>query len=45
MDAARWIADNIPGAASIVEVPNAGHASVRERPDFVLQEFGRFLGT
>ena len=43
-DAARWMADNIPGAAGIVEVPNAGHASVRERPDFVLQEFRRFLG-
>jgi len=43
-DAARWMADNVPGAAGIVEVPNAGHASVRERPDFVLQEFRRFLG-
>ena len=43
-DAARWMADNIPGATGIAEVPNAGHASVRERPDFVLQEFRRFLG-
>ena len=43
-DAARWMADNIPGAAGIAEVPNAGHALVRERPDFVLQEFRRFLG-
>ena len=43
-DAARWMADNIPGSKGIVEVPNAGHASVRERPEFVLQEFRRFLG-
>jgi len=42
-DAARWMADNIPGSQGIVEVPNAGHASVRERPQFVLQEFRRFL--
>jgi pimeloyl-ACP methyl ester carboxylesterase len=42
-DAARWMADNIPGSKGIVEVPNAGHASVRERPQFVLQEFRRFL--
>ena len=43
-DAARWMADTIPGSAGIIEVPNAGHASVRERPDFVVQEFRRFLG-
>jgi pimeloyl-ACP methyl ester carboxylesterase len=43
-DAARWMADNIPGSQGIVEVPNAGHASVRERPEFVVQEFRRFLG-
>ena len=42
-EAARWMADNIPGSQGIVEVPNAGHASVRERPEFVLQEFRRFL--
>jgi pimeloyl-ACP methyl ester carboxylesterase len=42
-DAARWMADNIPGSQGIVEVPDAGHASVRERPQFVLQEFRRFL--
>jgi 3-oxoadipate enol-lactonase len=42
-DAARWMADNIPGSRGIVEVPNAGHASVRERPGFVVQEFRRFL--
>ena len=43
-DAARWMADNIPGSKGIVEVPNAGHASVRERPAFAIQEFRRFLG-
>jgi pimeloyl-ACP methyl ester carboxylesterase len=43
-EAARWMADNIPGSRGIVEVPNAGHASVRERPAFVVQEFRRFLG-
>ncbi|HWA44373.1 MAG TPA: alpha/beta hydrolase, partial [Hypericibacter adhaerens] len=42
-EAARWMAQNIPGSADIVEVPNAGHASVRERPEFVLQQFRRFL--
>ena len=36
--------ENIPGSKGVVEVPNAGHASVRERPDFVIQEFRRFLG-
>ena len=43
-DAARWMADNIPGSKGIVEVPNAGHASVRERPELVMKEFRRFLG-
>jgi len=43
-DAARWMNDNIPGSTGIVEVPMAGHASVRERPEFVLQQFRRFLG-
>jgi len=42
-EAARWMADNIPGSRGIVEVPDAGHASVRERPDFVVQEFRQFL--
>ena len=42
-EAARWMADNIPGSQGIVEVPMAGHASVRERPEFVMQEFRRFL--
>ncbi len=43
-EAARWMTENIPGSQDIVEVPNAGHASVRERPDFVIREFRRFLG-
>jgi len=43
-EAARWMADNIPGSQGIVEVPYAGHASVRERPDFVVREFRQFLG-
>jgi pimeloyl-ACP methyl ester carboxylesterase len=42
-EAARWMADSIPGCQGIVEVPNAGHASVRERPDFVIEAFRRFL--
>jgi pimeloyl-ACP methyl ester carboxylesterase len=42
-EAARWMADNIPGSRGIVEVPNAGHASVRERPEFVVKEFRQFL--
>jgi pimeloyl-ACP methyl ester carboxylesterase len=42
-DAARWMADTIPGCQGIVEVPNAGHASVRERPEFVVEAFRRFL--
>jgi 3-oxoadipate enol-lactonase len=42
-EAAQWMAANIPGSQGIVEVPDAGHASVRERPDFVLQEFRKFL--
>ncbi|MBV8186841.1 MAG: alpha/beta fold hydrolase [Alphaproteobacteria bacterium] len=43
-DAARWMADNIPGSKGVVEVPNAGHASVRERPEFVIGKFREFLG-
>ena len=42
-DAAQWMKANMPGAAGIVEVPNAGHASVRERPEFVVQQFRKFL--
>jgi 3-oxoadipate enol-lactonase len=43
-EAAQWMNENIPGAKGIVEVPRAGHASVRERPEFAVQEFRRFLG-
>jgi pimeloyl-ACP methyl ester carboxylesterase len=43
-DAARWMADNIPGSEGIVDVPVSGHASVRERPEFVLRQFRQFLG-
>jgi 3-oxoadipate enol-lactonase len=42
-EAARWMADNIPGSRGVVEVPEAGHASVRERPEFVVKEFRQFL--
>jgi pimeloyl-ACP methyl ester carboxylesterase len=43
-DAAAWMAANIPAARGVVEVPVAGHASVRERPDFAVQAFREFLG-
>lgn len=43
-DAAAWMQANIPGAQGVVEVPVAGHASVRERPDFVIEAWRRFLG-
>jgi pimeloyl-ACP methyl ester carboxylesterase len=42
-EAAQWMAANIPGSQGIVEVPNAGHASVRERPEFVAKQFRQFL--
>lgn len=43
-DAAVWMGENIPGNQGVVQVPNAGHASVRERPEFVIDQFRRFLG-
>jgi pimeloyl-ACP methyl ester carboxylesterase len=43
-DAAQWMNSHIPGSRGIVEVPMAGHASVRERPEFVIQHFRTFLG-
>lgn len=43
-DAAAWMRANIPGAAAVIEVPEAGHASVRERPAFCIEQFARFLG-
>lgn len=41
-DAARWMNETIPGSKSI-EVPAAGHASVRERPAFVIEQLRAFL--
>ena len=43
-EAAQWMNDNIPGSKGVVEVPKAGHASVRERPEFAVQQFRAFLG-
>jgi 3-oxoadipate enol-lactonase len=41
-DAAKWMNETIHGSR-IIEVPNAGHASVRERPGFVIQQLRAFL--
>ena len=41
-DAAIWMHDTIKGS-QVVEVPLAGHASVRERPEFVVQHLRAFL--
>jgi 3-oxoadipate enol-lactonase len=41
-DAAKWMNETIPGS-KVVEVPIAGHASVRERPAFVVQQLRAFL--
>lgn len=43
-EAAAWMRANIPGAQGFVEVPVAGHASVRERPEFAVAQFRAFLG-
>ncbi|MBL6454029.1 alpha/beta fold hydrolase [Belnapia sp. T6] len=43
-EAAQWMRANIPNSHGIVEVPMAGHASVRERPDFAVAQFRAFLG-
>jgi 3-oxoadipate enol-lactonase len=42
-DAAQWMQANIPGSQGVVEVPVAGHASVRERPEFAVRQFREFL--
>jgi len=42
-DAARWMHETIRGSRS-VEVPGAGHASVRERPGFAIEQLRTFLG-
>jgi pimeloyl-ACP methyl ester carboxylesterase len=41
-DAAKWMNETIPGSR-VIEVPEAGHASVRERPAFVLDQLRAFL--
>jgi 3-oxoadipate enol-lactonase len=41
-DAAQWMNETIPGSR-LVEVPEAGHASVRERPEFVTSQLQDFL--
>jgi 3-oxoadipate enol-lactonase len=41
-DAAKWMNETIPGSR-FVEVPVAGHASVRERPAFVVEQLRAFL--
>ena len=42
-DAAEWMVGNIPGCKGKVVVPEAGHASVRERPEFCVRTFREFL--
>ena len=41
-DAAVWMQQNIAGSQTVV-VPEAGHASVRERPEFAVKTFRDFL--
>jgi 3-oxoadipate enol-lactonase len=41
-DAAQWMHETIAGS-KLVEVPLAGHASVRERPEFVVGQLRAFL--
>jgi pimeloyl-ACP methyl ester carboxylesterase len=41
-DAARWMHETIKDSR-VVEVPAAGHASVRERPAFVIEQLRAFL--
>lgn len=42
-DAAKWMHETIPGS-KLVEIPVAGHCSVRERPEFVMGALRVFLG-
>jgi pimeloyl-ACP methyl ester carboxylesterase len=42
-DAAKWMNENIRDSR-VVEVPVAGHASIRERPAFVMEQLRGFLG-
>ena len=41
--AGEWMTANIPGCKGKVVVPEAGHASVRERPEFCIKTFRDFL--
>lgn len=41
-DAAKWMNETIRGS-KVVEVPAAGHASVRERPSFAVRQLQAFL--
>jgi pimeloyl-ACP methyl ester carboxylesterase len=41
-DAAKWMNETISGSR-VVEVPAAGHASVRERPAFAVKQLQAFL--
>jgi 3-oxoadipate enol-lactonase len=41
-DAAKWMNETIAGSR-VVEVPAAGHASVRERPEFAVAQLRAFL--
>jgi 3-oxoadipate enol-lactonase len=41
-DAAKWMHEAIAGS-QVLEVPLAGHASVRERPEFVISHLRAFL--
>ncbi len=41
-DAAKWMHETIKGSR-LVEVPAAAHASVRERPEFVIRQLRTFL--
>jgi 3-oxoadipate enol-lactonase len=41
-DAARWMHETIKGS-HVLEVPLAGHASVRERPEFAVHHLRTFL--
>jgi pimeloyl-ACP methyl ester carboxylesterase len=42
-DAADWMQATIPGSCKVT-VPDAGHASVRDQPDFVVRTLRDFLG-
>ena len=41
-DAAKWMSETIKGSR-VVEVPHAGHASIRERPEFTIAQLRAFL--